>query len=87
MWNHRGEGVAPAGQSVDERLGNVLEHGEAPGHIAVERGVAEAELALVSRGQHQPAELVGEGHKDVAPNPRLDVLLRSPRLGPGEGLS
>ena len=46
-------------QRVDERLGHVLEHGEASGHVAVEGAVADGHLALVARGQNKAAEAVG----------------------------
>ncbi len=53
----------------------VLEHIVAAGHVAVDRGVAHRHLALVPRGQHHVAELVGQGHQRDGAQARLDVLL------------
>ena len=72
--------VAPAGQPVDPGLGEVAEGGEAAHHVAVERAVADRDLALVPGGEHQQAELVGERHQERAPRPRLEVLLGDVRL-------
>src|SRR4028118_1997455 len=60
---------------VDEVLRDVLYDGEASGRVAVEGRVADAHLALVARGQNDPAELVGERHQDVPPDAALQVLL------------
>src|SRR5439155_128589 len=62
-------------QLVDQRIRHVLDHREAARHVAVERGVAHADLALVARGQHEPAELVRERHEQRAADARLDVFL------------
>ena len=70
-----GRGVAPAGELVDQRLGDVLDHGEAAGHVAVERRVADRVLALVAGGQDDVAVLVRQRHEQVAADARLDVLL------------
>ena len=75
----RAERVAVLAEPVDQGLGNVLEHGEAARHVAVERGVADRRLALVAGGEHQPAELVGERHQQVAADAGLDVLLGDAR--------
>src|SRR5207248_11013986 len=66
--------VAPAAEPVHHRLGDVLDDGEPAREVAVERGVADRHLRLVAGGEHQPAELVGQRHQEVAPDARLDVL-------------
>lgn len=43
------------------------------------------QLALVPGGEHQPAELVGEGHEEIPTDARLQVFLGSARRGPLEG--
>ena len=68
-----------ADQAVYERLQNVLDHGEAAGHVSVESGVPDRQLALVSRREDEPARLVGQGHHQVAANARLNVLGRELR--------
>src|SRR5438552_933620 len=67
--------VAPPRELVDERLRYVLDRGEAAGHVAVQRGVADGELALVAGREHERAELVGHRHEQVAADARLEVLL------------
>ncbi len=61
--------------AVDERLRHVLDDREAAGEVAVEGGVADRHLRLVAGGEHEPAELVGERHQQVAADARLQVLL------------
>ena len=66
--------VAPARQREHRRLVGVLQHRIAARHVAVERGIADAHLALVAGGeQHLPAR-VGQRHQRDHPQPRLDVL-------------
>src|SRR4030042_3136273 len=77
-------GVPVLRQLVDEGLGGVFDDGVAAGHVAVEGGVAGGHLALVAGGEHEPAELVGEPHEDVAADTRLQVLLGDAGLGAGE---
>ena len=67
--------VAPARQRVDLRLVDVLQHREAAGHVAIQRAVTHARLALVAGREHQPAELVRQRHERVAADARLQVLL------------
>ena len=67
--------IAFPAQLVYQRLGDVLDHGEAADHVAVDRGESGGHLALVPGSEHQPAELVGERHEGDAPGPGLDVLL------------
>src|SRR5918994_2358721 len=69
--------VEVPGDPVDEGLGHVSYHREAAGGVAVERRVAYAHLALVTGGEHDPTELVGERHQDVTPDAALQVLLRN----------
>src|SRR3989442_1042692 len=80
--------VDVAGDLVDQRLRHVLDHGEAAGHVAVERRIADAVFALVSGGEYEPAELVRERHEQRPPDARLDVLLGrvlpEPLEGPGQ---
>ena len=65
-------------QPVDVGLDHVSDHGEAAHEIAVERRVANRELALVARGQYDAALEVSDRHEQRASDPRLDVLLREP---------
>ena len=79
--------VPPPDQLVHLALVDVLQHGEAAGHVAVERGVADRHLGLVAGRDHEPAELVRQRHHDVAADARLEVLLGHVRLAPLEGLA
>ena len=76
--------VAPTGKPVDQCLVDVLEHGVAAGHVAVERCVADRHLRLVPGRDHHAAELVGDAHQDRSTNPRLKILLRDAGRGAGE---
>ena len=76
--------VAPARERVDERLLDVLDHSEAAGKVAIERGVADRHLRLVAGRQHEPAELVRQCHQQVATDSRLKVLLCEVGLAPRE---
>src|SRR5215212_6724085 len=67
--------VHVAADAVDEGLGDILYNGEPAGHVPVQGGVTDAQLALVACTQGDPTELVGERHDDVPPDPGLDVLL------------
>src|SRR5215471_16379899 len=60
---------------VYQHFRDVLDDGEPPRHVAVEGRVAHAILALVAGRQHEPAELVGERHQEVAADAGLQVLL------------
>ena len=73
-----GLGVAPAGQRPHQGLGYVLERSEAAHGVAVDRRVADRELALVAVGEHQLALGVRDAHDDRAAHARLDVLLGEP---------
>ena len=79
--NHFAAAVAPPREAVHPALQHVLQHREAARHVAVEGGVAHAHLALVPGRQHEPSELVGEGHQQVAADARLQVLFRHVRGG------
>src|SRR6266481_2932737 len=68
--------VRVLGEPVDEHLRAILDDREAPRHVAVERGVPHRDLTLVPRVEHQPAELVRQGHQVVAPDARLEILFR-----------
>ncbi len=68
--------VAPASQLPDERLRHVLDRGEAADRVAVDRRVADGELALVARGQHEVSLRVGQRHQRRAAHAGLQVLLR-----------
>ena len=69
--------VAPTGEREHERLGNVADHREPTGRVAVQRGVADGDLALVAAGQHRrPPELVRQGHHQHAADAALQVFLR-----------
>ena len=63
------------GQLVDRGLGHVADDRQPAAHVAVERAVADGQLALVAGGQQQAAELVRQGHQDLAADAGLDVLL------------
>ena len=54
--------VAPARELPHKCLGDVLDRREAAGGVAVERGEAGRELALVAADEHEVAELVGQRH-------------------------
>ena len=71
--------VAPAGQLPDERLGHVLDGRVAADGVAVDRGVADGELALVAGGQDEVALRVGQRHQRRAAHAGLQVLLRQAR--------
>ena len=66
--------LQPARHAVDHRLRHVGDHGEAAGHVAVERAVADRQLRLVAGRQQQRAALVRQRHQQVAADARLDVL-------------
>src|SRR5687767_7534811 len=65
-------GVDVARELIDEGLRHVLDHGEAAGHVAVERRVADGDLALVAGGENEPAELVRERHQQGAADARSE---------------
>ena len=73
-----------ARQAEDVRLVDVLQQGEASGHVTVERRVTDRKLGLVSRRDEHPPELVGERHQEHSSYARLDVLLGEVRLATGE---
>src|SRR5262245_55220428 len=73
------------GELVHEGLRAVLDAGEAARHVAVERGVAYCDLALVPRVEDEPAELIGQRHQVVAADAGLEVLLRHVFLQTLEG--
>ena len=66
--------VAPPRQLPHQRLRHVLERVEAAHRVAVQRRVADRQLALVAGGQDQRTLLVGQCHEDDAAHPRLEVL-------------
>ena len=72
--------VAEVDEAVDERLGHVLDDGEAAGGVPVERRVADGVLGLVAGRQHQPAELVRQRHQQVAADAGPEVLLGEVRV-------
>jgi hypothetical protein len=78
-----GRAVAPAAEVEHEGLGHVLDHREAAGHVAVQGAVADRGLALVAGGEHEPAELVGQRHQDVAADAGLQVFLGDVRRAAG----
>ena len=67
---------APARQT--SVFGHVLDRREAADRVAVDRRVADRELALVAGGEHEVALGVGQRHQRRAAHPRLDVLLGEP---------
>src|SRR5579862_2589254 len=76
VGDDRADRVAVAGELVHARLEHVLDHGEPAGHVhAVDRRVPHRQLALVAADQHQPAELVVEGHEDRGAQPPLEIFL------------
>ena len=49
---------------ADHQVGTLLlDDGDGPGRVAVERRVADGRLALVAGGEHHPAELVRQRHE------------------------
>ncbi len=67
--------VGDARQRIDQCLRHVADHGEAAAHVAIERAVADGELALVAGGEHQRAPFVRERHQGDAAQARLQILL------------
>ena len=68
--------VAPAGELPDQRLRHVLDRREPAGGVAVERRVADGDLALVAGRQQQVPVLVGQPHEQRAAHAGLQVLRR-----------
>ena len=66
--------VAPVRQPEDRGFGQVLDHGKAACHVAIQRAIAGGHFALVAGGQHDRAKLIGQRHQQRAANPRLNVL-------------
>ena len=60
--------------SINHRLRHVADDGEAAGHVAVERAIADSQFALVSSRRNRVAELVRERHQHHGAETRLDVL-------------
>ena len=67
-------GIAPAGQIPDQCLGHVLDRRESADRIAVDRGVADGDLALVSGGEHQVPLGIRQRHEGRAAHAGLEVL-------------
>ena len=63
------------GQLVDQRLRDVRDERVPAGHVAVERAVADGDLGLVARREHEVPEPVRERHQDRAADAGLQVLL------------
>ena len=59
---------------VNQGLWHVLYRRQATGHVSVKGRVSDRSLALVGRGQNQPAPAVRERHHQIAPDPGLEVL-------------
>ena len=73
-------------KAKDVGLEDVFDQREAARHVAVQRRVADRELGLVARRNHQPPELVRQRHQQHAADPRLQVLLGQIGLPPLERL-
>ena len=67
--------ISQIGQFVDHRFRHVGNYGEAAGHVAVERAVADGHLGFVAGAEHQRAEFIGQGHEQIAADARLDIFL------------
>ena len=76
--------IAPARQRIDLHLVEVLDRVEPAIHVAVERRIADAHLALVAGRDDHRAELVGDRHQDRAARAALQVLLGDPFIRPVE---
>ena len=74
--------VDVARQSIDQRLRHVADHGQPAAHVAVQRAVADRELALVAGGEQQAPGLVRQRHQRRAADARLQVLLGGIRRSP-----
>jgi hypothetical protein len=72
------------GEPVHPCLRHVHQYAETTHHVAVERRIADGELALVAGCDDQPAEFVRERHQETATDARLDVLLGKSRVGARE---
>ena len=68
--------IDPARELVNHRFRHVADDGEAAGHVAVNRAIADREFALVSGGEEDVAELVRERHQDHSAQARLHVFFR-----------
>ena len=80
LFNRRGRNnlataIDPAGELVHQGLGEIGNHGEPPAHVAVERAVANGQLALIPGGQKQAAEFIGERHHGDPSQAGLKILL------------
>ena len=67
--------VDEAAQVVDTGLEDVLDDRIPADRVAVDREVADGHFTLVARGQHHPAELVGQRHQRDAAEAALHILL------------
>ena len=72
--------VRVARDRVDVALVDVAEHREPADGVAVERAVADRQLALVAGGEHQPVLGVRDRHQQRTADARLDVLLGEPEV-------
>ena len=76
--------VGDARERIYQRLGHVADYGEAAAHVAVQSAIADCQLALVARRQHQRAPLVGQRHEGDAAQPGLQILLGDVARGAGK---
>ena len=76
--------VGDSRKRIYQRLGHVADHGQAAAHVTVQSAIADGQLALVARCQHQRAPLVGQRHEGDAAQPGLQILLSDVARGAGE---
>ena len=76
--------VAPFADRKNGHLVGVFQRVIAAGHIAIDRGIADAHLALVASGQQHRAKFVAERHQGHAADPRLHVLFGDVVFGIGK---
>ena len=79
-----GEIVPVLRQRIDCRFRHVGNNPQAARHVAVKRGIADADFGFVAGRQRQIAEFIGKRHQNAAPAAGLQIFFRDIRLPPGE---
>ncbi len=71
-------GVALIGQTrerIYHGLRHIADHRQPTAHIAIQRAIADRQLAFISRSQHQRAGLIRQRHQSDASESGLQILL------------
>ena len=66
--------VDPVGQLVDHQFGNVGEHRQTAGHVAVQRAVADRQFGFVSGAEDHGSKFVGQRHQIISADARLNIF-------------